>query len=275
MSTPHLQSLHIYPLKSARGFEHAQAVATRRGLDGDRSFMLVTPEGRFLTQREHPRMALLVPHIDAMSFTLEAPGRTPLRLDLGSSFAPCNVRIWDDECAAFDLGRSAAAWLSEYLNSPCRLVRFDDARQRLSSAQWCQGIEAPNHFSDGFPYLVIGSASLEDLNRRLPAPLPMNRFRPNLVIEGWEPYAEDRVDELQIGAVRLKLVKPCARCRITATEQSSGVFQGDEPLRTLKQYRMDHALHGVLFGQNAIMIEGDGQLLERGAEVSVRWKSGL
>lgn len=274
MNSPQLKSLHVYPLKSGRGFEQAHAVATRWGLEGDRRFMLTTPEGRFLTQREHPRMSLLVPHIDAMSFTLEAPGRAPLRLDLGASFAPCTVRIWNDECQAFDLGKAAAAWVSDYLDAPCRLVRFDDARQRLSSAQWCQGIEAPNRFSDGFPFLVIGSASLADLNQRLPVPLPMNRFRPNLVIEGWEPYAEDRVDELQIGAVRLKLVKPCTRCRITATEQSNGVFQGDEPLHTLKHYRMDHQLQGVLFGQNAIMIEGDGQPLRRGDGVRVRWKPG-
>jgi len=272
VTSAYLKSLHVYPLKSARGFEPAQAIATRAGLMGDRRFMLTTPEGRFLTQREHPRMALLVPTVGESSFSLEAPGRAPLSVDLGATRLAHTVRIWDDECQAFDLGNGAAGWLSDYLGAPCRLVRFDDAHQRLSNNKWTQGIEAPTRFSDGFPFLVIGSASLADLNQRLPTPLPMNRFRPNLVIEGWEPYDEDRVDELQIGAVRLKLVKPCTRCRITATEQSTGVFEGDEPLRTLKHYRMDHELHGVLFGQNAILVEGDGALLSQGAAVSVRSK---
>lgn len=268
-----LKSLHVYPLKSACGIEHSHSIATRWGLDGDRRFMLATPEGRFLTQREYPRMALLNPRVGATSLDLEAPGSNPLRLNLDAAFKQTTVRIWDDECRAYDLGDSAAAWCSDFLETRCRLVRFDETHLRLSNAAWCQGVEAPNRFSDGFPFLVIGSASLAELNQRLAIPLPMNRFRPNLVIDGWEPYAEDRIDELQIGAVRLKLVKPCTRCRITATDQGTGVFQGDEPLRTLKNYRMDRALHGVLFGQNAILIDGDGGTLRCGEEVSVSWKS--
>jgi uncharacterized protein len=273
MSAAFLKSLHVYPLKSARGFERTREIATRRGLSGDRRFMLTTPEGRFMTQREHPRLALLVPHVAGMQLRLEAPGCPSLDVDLAAAAVSRTVQIWSDHCQALDLGESAAAWVSDFLATPCRLVRFDDSQQRLSSAEWCGDIQAPNQFSDGFPFLVIGSASLEDLNRRLDTPLPMNRFRPNLVIEGWEPYDEDRVDELQIGAVRLKLVKPCARCRITATDQISGVFHGEEPLRTLKSYRMDHTLHGVLFGQNAILIDGDGAQLQCGDAVAVRWRS--
>lgn len=272
MSKPILSSLHVYPLKSARGFAREREIATRRGLQGDRRFMLVTPEGHFITQREQPRLALLVPHVNEQRLRLEAPGRTALELELAPAGFACTVQIWKDRCQAQDLGPCAAGWVSDYLGSPCRLVRFDDAYQRLSNPQWCQGIEAPTRFSDGFPFLVIGTASLADLNQRLAVPLPMNRFRPSLVIEGWEPYAEDRIDELQIGSVRLKLVKPCARCRITATDQMSGVFEGEEPLRTLKSYRMDHALHGVMFGQNAILIEGDGEPLRCGEAVTVRWK---
>jgi hypothetical protein len=273
MTQPILKSLHVYPLKSGRGFERERETATRWGLSGDRRFMLATPEGRFITQREQPHLALLIPRIEGEQLTLEAPGRASLALDLTAIGSPFTVQIWKDSCQALDLGPRAAEWVSEYLGTPCRLVRFDDAYQRLSSAEWCHGIEAPTRFSDGFPFLVIGTASLADLNRRLPVPLPMNRFRPNLVIEGWEPYDEDRVDELQIGAVRLKLVKPCTRCRITATDQVTGIFQGDEPLRTLKNYRMDHALHGVIFGQNAILVDGDGAQLRCGESVAVRWKS--
>ncbi|MGA3158576.1 MAG: MOSC N-terminal beta barrel domain-containing protein [Steroidobacteraceae bacterium] len=273
MTQPILKSLHVYPLKSGQGFERERETATRWGLSGDRRFMLTTPEGRFITQREQPHLALLVPHIEREQLTLVAPERAPLQLDLRAPGSPITVQIWKDTCQAQDLGSRAADWVSEYLGTPCRLVRFDDAHGRLSNPEWCHGIEAPTRFTDGFPFLVLGTASLADLNQRLAVPLPMNRFRPSLVIEGWEPYDEDRVDELQIGAVRLKLVKACTRCRITATDQLTGVFQGDEPLRTLKSYRMDHALHGVIFGQNAILVDGDGAQLHCGEAVKVRWKS--
>jgi uncharacterized protein YcbX len=270
---PFLKSLHVYPLKSGRGFEREQEIATRRGLRDDRRFMLTTPAGRFLTQREYPRLALLVPHVESTRLTIDAPGCAPLKVELGKTEIPRMVQIWKDTCQALDLGERAAAWVSEFLSIACRLVCFDDSQQRLSSAEWCQGIEAWNRFSDGFPFLVIGTGSLDDLNRRLPTPLPMTRFRPNLVIEGLDPYEEDQIDVLQLGAVRLKLVKPCTRCRITATDQMTGEFQGDEPLRTLKSYRMDHALHGVLFGQNAILIDGDGAHLHRGDTATIRRKT--
>lgn len=273
MPNPILKSLHVYPLKSGRGFARESEIATRSGLSGDRRFMLATPEGRFITQREQPRLALLVPQIEDQRLRLTAPDRAALELDLGATGSPCTVQIWKDTCQAQDLGAHAAQWVSDFLATPCKLVRFDDAHPRFSSPEWCEGIETPTRFTDGFPFLVIGTASLADLNQRLPKPLPMNRFRPSLVIEGLEPYAEDRIDELQIGAVRLRLVKACTRCRITATDQLSGVFEGEEPLRTLKSYRMDHALHGVIFGQNAILVEGDGAQLRCGEPVTVRWNA--
>jgi len=272
MTQAFLKSLHVYPLKSGRGFARESEIATRSGLRGDRRFMLTTPEGRFITQREQPPLALLDPALEGLQLTLTAPGRAALEIDLAASASPCTVQIWKDTCQAFDLGAEAAQWLSDYLQSPCKLVRFDEAHPRFSSPEWCQGIETPTRFTDGFPFLVISCASLADLNQRLTKPLPMNRFRPSLVIEGLGAYDEDRIDELQIGAVRLRLVKPCTRCRITATDQLTGVFEGDEPLRTLKGYRMDHALHGVIFGQNAILVEGDGAQLQCGEQVKVRWK---
>lgn len=130
-----------------------------------------------------------------------------------------------------------------------------------------------NRFTDGFPLLALSNASLADLNARLARPLPMNRFRPNLVLDGLEPYAEDCIDELYTDGVTLKIVKPCTRCSITTTDQDAAQRDGDEPLRTLKGYRYDPKLNGVLFGQNTIVVAGIGAILHRDQALQVRWKS--
>jgi uncharacterized protein len=151
-------------------------------------------------------------------------------------------------------------------------VRFDPAQRRLSERDWTGQYQAENRFSDGFPLLALSAASLADLNSRLAVRLPMNRFRPNIVLEGLSPYDEDRIDELCGAGVRLKLVKACTRCRITATNQNTGELEGDEPLRTLRTYRYDAQLHGVCFGQNAIVVEGNGATLRRGELLAIRWR---
>jgi hypothetical protein len=138
--------------------------------------------------------------------------------------------------------------------------------------EWTGGLEAETRFSDGYSLLVIGRASFADLNARLAQALPMNRFRPNIVIDGLGPYDEDRIDELFDDNVRLKIVKPCTRCKITTTEQSTGEVDGVEPLRTLRSYRYDRSLSGVLFGQNAIIVQGHGAALRLGQQLCVRWK---
>jgi hypothetical protein len=154
--------------------------------------------------------------------------------------------------------------LSELLGRPLRLVRFDQSRVRLSDLAWTGGLAAPNLFSDGFPLLAIARASLADLNSRLAVPLPMDRFRPNLVLDGLPPYGEDALGDLIAGALRLRRVKPCTRCSITTTNQGTGAVEGDEPLRTLKSYRWDRALRGVTFGQNLIVVAGAGSRLTVG-----------
>ena len=272
--TARIASLHCYPLKSARGIELAQVALRAAGFENDRRWMVTAPDGRFLTQRELPPLALIHTRLTAEALILEAPSRPALSLPLQERGAPARVLVWNDPCPAFDGGDAAAAWLQALLGRECRLVRFDPAHRRLSAATWTGGIEAENHFSDGFPLLVIGSASLADLNSRLARALPMNRFRPNLVIEGLEPYAEDRIDELYDGNFSLRLVKPCTRCRITTTDQDTAALEGDEPLRTLKDYRYDERLRGVIFGQNAIIARGIGATLSRGQALQVRWKGG-
>jgi uncharacterized protein YcbX len=270
--TARIAALYSYPVKSARGIEHAAATLTNAGLADDRLWMIVTPQGRFLTQRELPRLALLAPELSGSALQLRAAGLPTLTILRAALGAACRVSIWKDQCAAFDEGEPAADWLAQLLGRPCRLVRFDAAEPRLSNPAWTGAWSAANRFSDGYPVLALGAASLADLNARLAAPLPVNRFRPNLLLEGLPAYAEDRIDELHCGSIRLKVVKPCTRCRITTTNQDLGEPEGDEPLRTLMSYRYDEALRGVCFGQNVIVTGGAGQTLRRGQEFAIRWR---
>ncbi len=271
-SRARIASLHCYPLKSAAGVDLERAQLTPAGISRDREWMVVTPAGRFLTQRELPRMALIRPAVAEGALILTAPGLPTLRVPLERDGPRLPVVVWKDTCPAVDAGNEAAEWLTQCLERECRLVRFDPAHRRLSSMDWTGGREAENRFSDGYPLLIIGRASLEDLNSRLSRALPMNRFRPNIVIEGLAAFDEDRIDELIGDGVRLKIVKPCTRCKITTTEQSTGECEGDEPLRTLKSFRFDRNLKGVLFGQNAIIVQGDSATLHADQQLDVQWK---
>ncbi len=267
-----IAALHCYPVKSAAGVELEQALLTQAGFEDDRRWMLVTNAGRFITQRELPRLALLTPRLSPSALLLAAPQLPQLSIPLSRQGQRRAVSIWRDHCEAFDEGDEAAAWLYAFLGRACRLVRFDPAQRRLSARAWTGQFEAENRFSDSFPILALNAASLTDLNSRLPARLPVNRFRPNIVLEELQPYDEDRIDELCGAGVRLKLVKACTRCRITLTNQDSGEVEGDEPLRTLRSYRYDAQLRGVCFGQNAIVIEGSGATLRRGQLLAIRWR---
>jgi uncharacterized protein YcbX len=268
-----IAALHRYPLKSGRGQSLQEVRLCATGFEHDRQWMLVTPEGRFISQRERPRLALLQAEPGALGFSISAPELPPLMIPHAAARLPCRVRIWRDECAAFDAGDETAAALSRWLGHPCRLVRFDPAQQRLSERRYSGEIDAANAFSDAFPLLLIGEASRQDLSRRVGRELPMNRFRPNIVLEGLGAYDEDQLLELRCGKVLLRVVKPCTRCSITTTKQSTGTLDGAEPLRTLKGYRYDAALGGVCFGQNLVMASGVGSTLAVGASLQLRWRS--
>jgi uncharacterized protein YcbX len=260
-------SLHVYPVKSCRGVERAEARLTEAGLEHDREWMIVTPEGRFVTQREQPRLALISTSLDDQQLHLTAPGARDITVPFDFQGEPVQVTVWRDRCQAHDQGEAAARWLSDFLGRPLRLVRFDPAHRRPSDAAWTGGVDAVSRFSDGFALLAISLASLADLNARLSVPLPMNRFRPNLVLDGLPPYNEDALGDLTAGGVRLRRVKPCTRCSITTTNQVTGAVEGDEPLRTLKTYRWDAALRGVKFGQNLIVVTCAGEHLRSGMEL--------
>jgi uncharacterized protein YcbX len=268
-----IAALNVYPVKSCRGIAVESAQIADTGFAHDREWLVVDEDGKFITQRDEPRLALIETALSPDSLQLRVSGTKALQVPYDSAGQKVEVTCFKDRCAAIDEGDTAATWLTDFLGSVYRLVRFDRARPRLSNPEWTGSIEARNQFNDGFPWLVLSRASLDDLNARLPTPLPMNRFRPNIVLDGVQAYAEDDTSEFQIGEARFRIVKPCTRCVITTTDQQTGSRDGDEPLRTLKRYRFDRGLKGVLFGQNAILLAGEGRTLRVGDEVQLTRRS--
>lgn len=272
-----ITALNVYPVKSCRGVPLAAAEVTPTGLLYDRHWMLVRPNGRFVTQRELPRLALVGTRVGSDGLTLTAPGMPELNLPRIAPGSARPVTVWKFDGRGVDYGAEATAWVTKYLETELSLVAFDTSFPRECSPEWTRDTPAITEFADGFPVLVISRASLDDLNSRLAAnshgALPMERFRPNVVIDGVGAYDEDRIHELSLNGVTLRMVKPCARCAITTTDQQAGKVDGVEPLRTLKEYRWDKELRGVLFGQNAIVIRGAGERLRIGDAFEVSWKT--
>ena len=270
-----LARLFVYPVKSCAGVELREAVLTETGLDLDRAWMVVDEKGEFVTQRELPRMALVKPQLKVHEVVLRAPGMLALHLQVDTVEEPVKVRVWDDEVPAYDMGDVAAQWFSDFLGRRLRLVRFDPEHRRLSSLKWTGGAEALNQFSDGYPLLVASSASLEQLNARLAAAghaaVGIERFRPNIVLDGLEAHDEDRLGLIRIatgeGEVVLRPVKPCARCPMPNIDPATG--ESDPVVTdTLQGYRRDPRLDGaVTFAMNAIVVSGVDQTLRAGQEV--------
>ena len=268
---PHITALNVYPVKSCRGIALTQARLTEVGFEHDREWLITTPEGKFLTQRERPLLAQIETALTGDQLVLRKPNSAELAVPLNMTGPEVEVTIWKDRCGAFDAGDEAADWLTEHLGKPSRLVRFDQRRKRPCAEEWTQGVAAYSQFSDAFPWLLISQASLDELNTRLKQPLPMNRFRPNIVVDGLAPFGEDEVNEFIAGDVRLRAVKPCTRCAITTTDQITGERTSEEPLKTLKEFRFDRGLRGVTFGQNMILVSGLGNELKVGQRLDVTW----
>jgi uncharacterized protein YcbX len=267
--TATLAGLYIHPVKSAAGIACDSAVLGPHGLAHDREWMIVDVAGRFVTQRDEARLALLAVAIADDCLQLSNPQGPGPSLPLTHEGEAREVFVWRSQCAAFDAGDEAAQFLSEWLGRPLRLVRFDARRARLSNHDWTAGRDVPNQFSDGYPLLVLSQASVDDLSMRVGKALPVQRFRANLVLDGIAPYAEDAAGGLVAGQAHFTLTKACTRCVITTIDPARGERVGDEPLRTLKGYRHDKALRGVTFGRNAYATEGVGTLLRRGMPVEL------
>jgi len=274
----HLSALFVYPIKSCAGLSVPEATLALDGLSAngvhDREWMVVTREGLFLTQREYPRMATIAPRVEGEALVVEAPGLSPIRLPLAHEpGAPAiEVLIWDDHVLAADCGDAAAAWFADAVGAPCRLVRFRPDVVRPKISPWTGGLPAAARFSDGYPILLIGQSSLDDLNARLTkagrTALPMNRFRPNVVVEGIEAFEEDFVDVFSDEGVALRPVKPCARCPIPSVDQATGI-PGPDPLDILQTYRANARMDGaVTLGMNVIVQDGVGRTLRIGQELN-------
>ena len=255
----HLSALFIYPVKSVRGCAVDEATVDPRGLAGDRRFMVVDADGKFLSQRTLPRLALIGTRLDAATLSLEAPrhGVIEIPRDGQPDADQRQVSVWSSgDLTAEDCGDAVAGWLSDFLSTSCRLVRAGAAFRR-PVRKVPAGLEASEvAFADAFPGLLLTEASLRALNDRLIARgeemVPMDRFRPNLVVAGATPHAEDGWTRVRIGRAVLRCAGPCARCVMTTIDQQTGE-RGVEPLRTLSSYRRDARQPGdVNFGQNVI-----------------------
>jgi uncharacterized protein len=277
---PVLNELFVYPIKSCAGVALRRATLFDTGLEYDRHWMVTDAQGGMFTQRAHSRMALIRTAFDGDDLVIDAPGmptlRTPLRAEALDDAKPMRATVWRDTVDALDTGEGAARWFSEFLGLPARLARFAPASRRDVSDEWTAPLSVHTRFADQFPLLVVGQSSLDDLNARLStkgAPgIAANRFRPNLVIGGLDAYDEDYVGEMRIGGdVQLRLVKLCTRCPIPSIDQDTGAPNPSwphEPLDTMSAYRGSDQFDGALtFGKNAIVVEGEGVVLEVGQEV--------
>jgi uncharacterized protein YcbX len=246
-----LQSLHIYPVKSLRGYAEPQVEVARWGFEQDRRWMVVLPDGKFLSQRERPMMARISakPAAGGLALSTDSAGGPWIPLPTAAAERR-NVRVWGDHLTALDGGAAARDWLSGELGIDCGLVYLDDTNSRPIDPAYATADDR-TAFTDGFPVLVTNAASLVALNDALLAPVTMDRFRPNIVFRGAPAWAEDCWRRVRIGTVTFRVAKPCARCAVTTVDQMTGARPDKtEPLRALSQFR--RSADGVIFGQNLI-----------------------
>jgi uncharacterized protein YcbX len=249
-----VRSLHVYPVKSARGLTVEDARVGDRGFEGDRRFLIADPNARFLTQRELPRMALIVPTVEKQQLFLDAPGMERLAVPLHPERGEAkNATIWRDQCAAISVGEIAAEWLSRFLGRACELLYMPDATRRNTDEKF--GPRALVGFADGYPFLLVSEASLAEVARH-GADVPMNRFRPNIVVGGCGPFAEDGWRTIRIGPITFHLVKPCARCPIPNVDQETAAV-GKEVTLALASFRRRG--NDVLFAMNLTHV-GEGTI---------------
>lgn len=247
----HISHIHIYPIKSLGGISLSSSLLEQKGLQYDRRWMLIDPQGNFLTQRTFPLLAQFQVEMTKGGWHVFLGSKTEDKLFFPMppyELPTIPVVIWQDQVMAQLVSKEADAWFSQHLNSPVRLVYFPDASKRLIKPKYA--IQADEvSFADGFPTLILGEETLHALNARLPQPLPMNRFRPNLVFSGGLPHTEDTWAEIQIGDIRFWGAKPCIRCVIPTIDQVTSQ-KGVEPLKTLATYRKKD--HNIYFGMNLL-----------------------
>lgn len=253
-------AIFVFPVKSLSGISLAASVSTARGLQYDRRFMVVDDRHEFLTQREHPLMATIQTAINGDQLTLTSPFGDEVSVPLEPSLKPTRtVKVWSSRVHAHTVSAEADEWLTNYLGIDARLVYMPDSAERRVSPDYAKNGEIVS-FADGYPVLIASEESLADLNARIvrngsngASTIPMNRFRANLVVRGCAAFAEETWRDFQIGDAVFRSAKPCTRCQITTTDQSTGEVRGPEPLRTLATYR--DSPNGVRFGMNLLPVK--------------------
>ena len=250
-----VSGLFIYPVKSCREVIQNSTWLEDFGLKNDRRWMVVDEKGVMLTQRKLSKMCLIQPEITDIGLMLTTSSMDSLHIDLPLANKKSNVKVWDDQCQAYDAGDDAANWLSQFLSTKCRLVYFPDDEFRQVDLDYANEGDK-TAFSDGFPLLLISQASLDDLNQRLATPISMSRFRPNIVVSGCEPFAEDAWKKIRVGEINCRIVKPCSRCVIPSINIETAEREV-EPTKTLVEYRKRN--NKIFFGQNVIA-DNNGQI---------------
>ena len=264
MNKRRITEIWIYPIKSLAGIRKQKAVVKQKGLQYDRRWMLVDGEGRFLTQREHPKMALFKLAMDKDYLTISSQSAVAgfpqsITLDLKDNFSGdfSKVQIWDDEVEAVEVSPEYSKWFSELLMITCKLVFFPESNRRDADPDYAKNNEQVS-LADGYPFLIIGQSSLDELNTKLEQPVSIKRFRPNFVFTNGLPHEEDMWRNFKIGSVSFEGVKPCARCVLTTVNPETGET-GVEPLKTLSSYRRKNGK--VCFGEN-LLPRMDGEVSE-------------
>lgn len=275
-----ISRLLLYPVKGCRGVALRSARLASTGLEfdgiGDREWVIVDDHDEFLSQRELPRMALIETALAGSCLRLSAPGMLKLEVPFASEGDVVRIRVWDDEIDAVTQGDVADRWFTNFLGRPARLMRFDPLARRVSKRRYTGATEAPYKFADAFALLVTSEASLADLNARLQAkglaPASIERFRPNIVLDGVEAFDEDYARTVRVGDAEIELVRPCVRCTVPSVDPTLGE-QGDEPGDTLATYRNNAEAGGITFGVNGIVTQGVGATLRAGdpVEIAVRF----
>jgi len=253
----HLSDIIIYPVKSLAGIHLKESLVQKKGLQYDRRWMLLDKDGKFLTQREVPEMALIIPEINngTLSFRHAKKDFGKIEIRINSQAGPNKkVQVWEDEVMAQSVNKEANKWFSEIFEFNCELVRIEEdaIRKNINGKP-----ERNVSFADSQAFLIIGENSLADLNSRLETPILMNRLRPNFVFSGGEPYVEDTWSSYKIGKVEIENVKPCGRCILTTVDQELGKKTSAEPLRTMSTYRK--VGNKILFGMLGKVANGQGE----------------
>lgn len=257
-----VSELFIHPLKSAAAISMDKVVLDQFGVENDRRWMLVDQKGHFLSQRQLPMMCLIRAVVHGAKLSLSVANMSEIEVIVDEKKIR-TVVVWGDRCSAYDCGDEVAKWLSQFLDTRCRLVYFPESEIRQVDLKYANKGDKTG-FSDGFPLLLISQASLDDLNERLDIPVSMRRFRPNIVVSGTEPFAEDSWKLIKVGNIVMRVVKPCSRCSIPSVDPVTGL-RSVEIIKVLRNYRLRD--DKVFFGQN-IIADGVG-LIETGMKVEV------